>query len=166
MGISDNKKYHPFTITNVLDRELVIRMLKYEETLTKGEFGQMMYRNPLNKPFISLTVEKALNRKVLSDFGFTTTNADVDMYRTIFRTYFRSPEDYDEEVINSVHYMRENKCVFYKHPPIEIGQKIPNCELYELDGKTKTTLHQALTLRFDGVNTPQNYSIFAAFSLS
>lgn len=164
MGIGDNKIYTPFTTVNVLDRELVIRMLKYEEQLTKGEVGQMMYRNPLNKPFISLTIEKALNRMVLSEFGFTTTDADVEVYRTIFKTYFRSAENYDEEVINSVHYMRENKCVFYKNPPIVCGQKIPNCELYNLDGKTKTTLHQVL--QFDGVNTPYNYNIFAAFSLS
>ena len=57
---------------------------------------------------MSLDVEKMINRIVLNYFGFDTSNESVENYRTIFRTYFKSPNDYDVEVINSVHYMREN----------------------------------------------------------
>ena len=74
MGITP-KTRKPFTRNDILNRNLVIRMLRFEEELTKSEYGQNLYKNPLNKPFISLTVEKALNRKVLSEFGFDTSDA-------------------------------------------------------------------------------------------
>lgn len=156
-----NNEYRgTFTRKCVLNRELVIKMLKHEEQITRSEYGQSMYKNSFNNPFISLTVEKALNRKVLSDFGFDTSDESVECYRTIFKEYFRSPDDYDKEVIESVHYMRENKCVFYKYPPMKIGQRIPNVGLYQIDGKTKTTL-------YDAIGHPRpDYTVFAAFSLS
>jgi len=74
MGITSKTYAQPFTKDDVLNRDLVIRMLTFEEELTKSEYGQNLYKNPLNKPFISLTVEKALNRRVLSEFGFDTSN--------------------------------------------------------------------------------------------
>lgn len=149
-----------FTRDDVLNRDLVIEMLRREEELTKSNVGQNMYRNSFNNPFISLEVEKALNRLVLSEFGFDTSDESVEMYRTIFKTYFRSPKDYDREVIESVHYMRENKCVFYTFPPMRTGQKIPNVDLYRLDGETRTNLYDAI-----GHPRPR-YTVFAAFSLS
>lgn len=150
----------PFTHDNVSNRKLVIKMLKHEEQITKGEYGQSMYRNVYNKPFISLHVEKALNRKVLADFGFDTSETSVEMYRTIFKTYFKTPKQYDREVIESVHYMRENKCVFYENPPMKIGEIVPNVVLFRMDGKTETTLHDVI-----GYPRP-HYTIYAAFSLS
>jgi hypothetical protein len=160
MGIIKNTNTNRFTRECVLNKDLVMKMLKHEEEITKGTFGQDMYRNSFNDPFISLSVEKALNRQTLSDFGFDTSDESVQMYRTIFKTYFKSPDDYDREVINSVHYMRENKCVFYKHPSMKLGQRIPNVDLYRLDGETKTTLYDAI-----GHPRPE-HTIFAAFSLS
>lgn len=160
MGITTGGDTTPFTRDSVLNRDLVIQMLCREEEITKSQKGQDMYRNSYNNPFISLEVEKALNRMVLSEFGFTTTDEDVSQYRTIFKTYFKSPEDYDREVIGSVHYMRENKCVFYKHPRMKTGQRIPNVDLYRLDGINKTSLYDAI-----GHPRPQ-YTLFAAFSLS
>jgi len=150
----------PFTITNVKNKELVIQMLNYEEQLTKSNYGQSLYKNTLNKPLISLTIEYAINRLVLAKFGFDTTDRSVSMYRTIFKTYYNSPHDYDPDVLNAVHYMRENKCVYYKMPPLQINDKIPNCELYNLDGITKTTLHDTIN------NLNSKYTLIGAFSLS
>ena len=146
MGIIDDQKgLIEFTEEHLLDKELVIQMLTYEEKLTKSDYGQDLYRNPLNKPFVSLTIEKALNRKVLIHFGFSPSDASVEMYRSIFRTYFNSPTDYDKDVISSVHYMRENKCVFYETPDLHLGDSIPDCPLYTLDG-IPTTLFNVLAL--------------------
>lgn len=160
MGITKNSTSKRFTRESVLNKDLVIQMLRHEEQITKSSFGQNMYRNSFNKPFVSLTVEKALNRQTLSDFGFDTSDESVEMYRTIFKQYFKTPHEYDKEVIGSVHYMRENKCVFYNREPMKFGQKIPNVNLYQLDGTTETTLHDCI-----GSPAPK-YTIFAAFSLS
>lgn len=158
MGKISNTCLVPFTKQDVLNKELVIKMLNYEEALTKSDYGQGLYKNTLNNPLISLTIEKALNRATLSQFGFTTSGQSVEMYRTIFKTYYRDATDYDKEVLDSVHYMRENKCVYYKNKPLQIGEKIPDCELYNLDGKT-TTL-------YDAINKESDHTLIAAFSLS
>ena len=160
MGRQKEKKVIPFTKEYVLDKELVINMLQFEEEFTKSNEGQDLYRNPLNRPYVSLHIEKTINRIVLNNFGFNTLDESVEMYRTIFKTYFNSPDDYDEDVINSVHYMRENKCVFYKHPKLKIGAHIPDCTLYNLDGETETTLYNAINKH------NFNKVVIAAFSLS
>jgi len=160
MGKKDTDNTKPFTMNDVKNKQLVIQMLKYEEQLTKSEYGQSLYKNTLNKPLISLNIEKALNRLVLSYFGFNTSDLNVETYRTIFRTYYNSPNDYDKDVLDSVHYMRENKCVYYKSPPLQLGDKIPNCDLYEIDGKTKTTLYDVIN------KTKSDYTLIEAFSLS
>ncbi len=159
MGKIHNITTKPFTHDDVLNRSLVIQMLQYEEQLTKSDYGQSLYKNTLNRPLISLTVEKTLNRLTLSHFGFDTSDASVETYRTIFKNYYKSPTEYDKEVLDSVHYMRENKCVYYKELPLQIGDKIPNCSLYQLDGQTKTTLH-------DIINQNSAYTMIGAFSLS
>jgi hypothetical protein len=149
----------PFTSTHVKNKQLVIQMLNYEENLTKSDFGQNLYKNILNSPLISLTIEHAINRLVLAKFGFDTSDLSVSTYRTIFQTYYNSSSDYDPDVLNAVHYMRENKCVYYKQRPLEIGDVIPDCELYEIDGITKTTLYNI-------INKESKYTMIGAFSLS
>ena len=135
-------------------------MLNYEEELTKSKFGQSLYQNTLNKPLVTLNIEKSLNRLTLSHFNFNTTEDDVEMYRTIFKTYYNSPTDYDKDVLDAVHYMRENKCVYYKSHPLQLGDKIPNCNLYEIDGETATTLYDIID------KTNADYTMIGAFSLS
>ena len=163
MGRQKYIELKPFTGQHVKDRDLVIKMLEFETEYAKSEKGQMMYKNPLIFPGTSLTVEYAFNRVTLAEFGFETDDGSVDNYRTIFRTYFKSPTDYDKKVIDASYYMKNNKCVFYEKEPMLLGQKIPNCDLYELNGKTKTTLYDTI-LNNDG--TVPTFSIFAAFSLS
>ena len=134
-------------------------MLNYEEDLTKSDFGQSLYKNTLNRPLVSLTIEKTINRLVLSHFGFDTNDQNVEKYRTIFKTYYKGPTDYDVDVLNAVHYMRENKCVYYKDRVLQIGDKLPNCQLYNLDGQSKVNL-------YDTIDPNNNYTMIAAFSLS
>lgn len=149
---------NPFTIDDVKNKNLVIQMLNYEELITKSDTGQSLYKNKLNLPLVSLNVEKALNRLTLIHFNFDTSDESVELYRSIFKNYYRSATDYDKDVLGAVHYMRENKCVYYTKPIINIGDTIPNCDLYELDGKTKTSL-------YDIINN-SDYTLIESFSLS
>lgn len=160
MGKDKGGTYQPFTMENIKNKELVIKMLNYEEEYTKSDDGQIMYHNPLNRPLVSLTIEKAIQRIVLTKFGFDTSDESLANYRKIFKNYYESPEKYDQDVLNATHYMRENKCVYYKQPLIELGQKIPDCRLYQLDGITTTTLYNAINKK------PADYTLIAGFSLS
>ncbi len=148
------------TTDDILNKDLVISMLKYEESLTKSDVGKSLYSNPLNLPLVTSNIEKTLNRLTLSQFGFSTSDESVEIYRTIFKTYFAGPTDYDKDVINSSHYMRENKCVFYEQPILKIGDIIPNVELYKIDGKDKVMLYDILH------TNRAKRTVIAGFSLS
>lgn len=160
MGKKSIGNSKPFTTENVKDKELVIKMLQYEEQYAKSENGQALYRNSLNNPLISLTVEKTLNRITLSEFNFNTDDDSVETFRTIFKTYFRSSDDYDKDVIGASYYMRGNKCMFYKNKDIEIGEIIPNCKLSHINGTTQSDLYDIIK------KENANYTLIGAFSLS
>jgi len=159
MGRKDTKKLKKFTKGDVINRNLVIDMLKYEDNLAKSETGQQFYKNFLNKPHNSLIVEKLLNRMVLDHFGFDTSDESLENYRSIFLTYYQSPNNYDKEVIDSVYYMRDNKCIYCEAPILSVGDKIPNCKLYKINGVDTITL-------YDTINSEAPYTLIAAFSLS
>jgi len=160
MGKKEIRESIPFTSTHVKDKALVIKMLQFEENLAKNE-GQLLYGNPLNNPLISLTVEKIFNRITLTEFNFDTDDTSVETFRTIFSTYYNSPNDYDKDVINASYYMRNNKCMFYKEKDLMINDTIPNCELYNLDGKTTTSLYDVINENPNITNT-----MICGFSLS
>ncbi len=111
------------------NRDLVIRMLRWESEFMCSTEGQSRYKTQGSGQFISLDNGYAFNRMVLREFGFTTSDNSVANYRRIFQTYFRSATDYDADVINSSHYMRNNRCVFYTTARIQQGDKIPNVPL-------------------------------------
>ncbi len=160
MGKTTDKFLNKFESKDVENKQLVIEMLKYEEMITFSDMGQSLYKNTFNMPLTSLCVEKSLNRLTLKHFGYDTSDDNVEMYRKIFSHYFNSPLDYDKDVINSIHYMRENKCVFYKLPRIEIGSVIPLCDLYDHKTESKYELHNILK------DNKPSCSIIAAYSLS
>lgn len=160
MGRKDPNKTKPFTHNDVKNRDLVIKMLKFEEQYTKSEAGQSLYGDILNDPMISLTVEKMINRITLEHFDFDTDDENVETYRTIFRNYYKSSTDYDKEVLDSVHYMRENKCVYYNHKPLNIGDTIPDCNLLKINGKDVTSIYNEIK------DKNYKYTLLAAFSLS
>lgn len=159
MGRTEKITDIPFTMEHINNKELVIGMLKYENDIILGPIGKGIYSNPLFKPRISLTPEYSIHRKVLSHFGFNTSDENVKRYRSIFKHYYNSPTDYDHEVLSTVVYMRENKCLYYTAPTIDYGDIIPNCQLYNLDGVTTTTLYETLGNDFE-------YAFVAAYSTS
>lgn len=151
----------PFTMEDVNTRDMIIHMLQWEQDRMRSDIGQDRYKNPLNLPYVSLTNEYAFHRETLSHFGFDTSDESVENYRKIFPTYFRSPDDYDKEVINSAYYMKNNRCIYYTTPIINVGDTIPNVPIWTNDGETETTLYDVI--HKDG---GENMTIVAAFSMS
>jgi len=144
MGRYEVIKKIPFTGDHVKDKQLVIKMLQFEDSYTKQPETQELYKSKLNMTGVSLNIIYAVHRYVLNHFDFNTSDESVEIYRSIFRNYYKSPTDYDEEVLSSVFYMKANKCVYYKTPEIKIGDKMQNCNILHLDG-TKTTLFDVLS---------------------
>lgn len=148
-----------FTLDHIQIKELVINMLKYEDQLMFSDVGKSIYNNYYYYPTKSLDAVYTLHRIVLNEFDFDTSDESVDNYRKIFSYYYKSPIDYDIDVLSSVFYMRENKCVYYKSPMLKIGDTLPNCRLYELNGKSETNIYDQLGNNF-------RYGFIAGFSIS
>src|SRR5277367_4793514 len=146
-----------FTEDTLSDRKLIIEMLKYEDSIIKGRIGEKIYKNPSYGIAQTFDAELAIVRLVLDKFGFETGDDDVKNYDKIFKTYHKSATDYDSEVVNSVAYMRENRCVYYTSPEIKVGDVIKDCRLYEIDG-VETTIKKSLG--------DFNYAFIAGFSNS
>ena len=149
----------PFTKDHVKNRSLVIKMLKYEDEFGKSKDGQDLYRTKLLLPH-TLRPIYAIHRHVLNHFGFDTSDDSVKMYRTIFSTYYKSPTEYDKEVLDSVYYMKNNKCVYYQKPAPKVGDKLIDCNLLCIDGKTDVTLYSILE------NKKFKYAFIGGFSSS
>ena len=145
-----------FTQDDVNNRDLILQMLKYEDNYTRNQ-GQDIYRI-----YNQHTLEPgyAIIRHVLLHFGFFTTDDDVNIYRSIFKAYYRSATDYDKEVLDSVHYMKNNKCVYYTKPKLQIGMQIPDCNLLTTDNKSIQLQNIIDSVR------PFNHLFLCAFSMS
>lgn len=81
-------------------------------------------------------------------------------YREIFRTYYRGPDDFDEEIVDAVVYFRENRLNFYREPEIEVGSVLPDSRVYRLDN-TETSVYKEL-----GTSSDFERTIIAGFSMS
>lgn len=152
----------PFTPDDVLNRDLVIEMLTYEDSILHSNQGQCVYKNPVNNSLCSLEPQFVINRLTLSKFGFDTSDESIENFRSIFRNYYNSPTDYDEDVLSCSTYMRENRLMFYKTKEPEIGDTALNCPLLELslDDSAETTLHNVLN------KSPADFYLIHAFSTS
>lgn len=157
MGIE--KKLIPFGLTYIQNKQLILSMLEYEDKLFLSREGQQ-FLSEYGSNTTSLEGSKSIQRKTLNNFGFESSDADLANYRKIFHHYYTSSTDYDPQILNSVYYMRENRCLYYKSQPLKLGTQIPNLNIYGLDGKTQYDLHQLIKTK--------NYdkTILAAFSLS
>lgn len=141
--LTSKQQHADFGDRELHDRDMVIRMLTWESDHMCSPEGQARYKAAGSGQFTSLDNEYAFNRMVLREFGFSTSDTSVANYRRIFQTYFRSPTEYDEDVIGASHYMRNNRCVFYTSPVLNIGDIIPNVSLLMLDS-TESTLYNAI----------------------
>jgi hypothetical protein len=55
-------------------------------------------------------------------------------------------------------YMRENKCIYYKNPDYNIGDKFEDINIYDIYGKQINI--------YDKINKDSNYTLVGAFSNS
>lgn len=133
----------PFTQEDVANKGLVLRMLQHEDQLMVGPVGSTIFKDPTIPHLTDLETYYIFHRQVLADHGFSSTDEDVANYRSIFQAYYRGPTDYDGEVLSSVCYMRENKCVYYTAPSIDVDDAAPDVELATLGGES-TSLHAVL----------------------
>ena len=133
----------PFGHKDIQNRALILQMLRFEDSLFLGPEGKKIFGDTTFRHLNDLETYYTLHRQTLNAFGFTTTDTDVAKYREIFRNYYNGPHDFDDEVLNSVCYMRENKCVYYDAPFINVGDVLPDSELLTLSGES-TTLHAQL----------------------
>ena len=149
----------PFIDDDIKNRDLILKMLKYEDEIIHGDIGKSLYDNESYEHYSSLETTYVIHRMTLNAFGFKTNDDDIQNYRKIFKFYYNSPTDYDKEVIESVTYMRENKCIYYTAKNYDIDDTFENIELYDLTGKNKVNL-------FDKIDLKDNYTIVGAFSNS
>lgn len=163
MGKTSNNFKIPFTQNHVKDKKLVIRMLKFEDEYALSIKGQNHYKMKLNSPMESLMVIYSFHKHTLDHFDFDTSDQSVQNYRSIFKEYYKSPTDYDAEVLSSVHYMRANKCIYYKSPKLNIGEKMINCNLLTLGGKNIKLFD---ILSEQNFSNPYTSAIIASFSNS
>jgi hypothetical protein len=157
MGKKDN--LIPFDISIIKNKELILNMLKHEDELFLSEEGQN-FLNEYGNNITSLEGSKSIQRQILNNFGFESQDSDLKNYRSIFDNYYNSSKDYDADILNSVYYMRENRCLYYKSEPLKINQEIPNVDVYGLDGETINDLHLVIKSK------KYDKTILAAFSLS
>jgi hypothetical protein len=148
-----------FTNEIITNRELIIEMLKYEDQVIHGDIGKKIYNDNSYEHYTTHEAMYAIHRIVLSEFGFRTNENDVKTYRKIFQTYYSSPQVYDKEVMESVSYMRENKCLYYTGKDFRIGDIFEDINLYDLSGKNKIML-------FDKIQNDDKYTFIGAFSTS
>ena len=150
--------YNSFTIETVKDKNLIITMLKFEDTVIHGDVGKSIFNDDSYEHFTTLEAMLCIHRYVLNYFGFSNKEEDVTNYRKIFSNYYKSPTDYDNDVISSVTYMRENKCIYYKNPDYNIGDKFADINIYNICGKQINI--------YDKINKESNYTLVGAFSNS
>ena len=148
-----------FTNEIILNRNLIIEMLKYEDKVIHSDLGKNIYNDNSYEHYTTHEAMYAIHRIVLSEFGFKTDDDNVKTYRKIFQTYYSSPLVYDKEVMDSVSYMRENKCLYYSGKDYGVGDKFEDIKLYDLSGKNEVML-------FDKINNDDKYTFAAAFSTS
>lgn len=131
-----------FTQENVEDRDLILKMFKYEDSLLLGDIGQKIYKSYKGSQVTHMEAEKDIARLVLKHFGFSDKKSSLDVYRkNIGKTYYSDSKTYDEEIAYAVVYRRQNKLLYYTTPEIKINQIAPDISsLYTLD-ETKFSLH-------------------------
>lgn len=143
-----------FNASHIEDRDLVLRLLRYEDALFLSPAGQAVFANPAMSNIFSLEAGKTIQRATLCAHGFSATDASVAAYRTIFRRWSEDPE-----ILRAVFYLRENRCLYYTSPEIRMGDVVPDSPLLELSSDT-TSVHSVLAEQLSA------RTILAAFSVS
>jgi hypothetical protein len=88
MPLNRMSHLNDFTNEVILNRNLIIDMLKYEDKIILGDLGQKIYNDNSYEHYTSHEAMYAIHRITLSEFGFNTKDEDVKNYRKIFQSYY------------------------------------------------------------------------------
>jgi hypothetical protein len=123
----------PFEPEDGRNKELVLKMLVYEDSLIHGKEAQEAYRAFRAFGHHSMDVERMTARQTLAHFGYDTGDESLKLYREINRLYRDEDGRLDPEIRASVTYLRANRLLDYVHPPLVLGQAFPDplVHLYE-----------------------------------
>lgn len=161
------RKIIPLTIKHIKNKKLVINLLKREDALFQGDIGQKIFSNPLYGGLYSNEPQKIIQRKVLSDFGFSNDDNSLKLYRSIISHYYKNSTNYDKDVMNAITYFRENRCLYYKNQ-FNIGDKLIDVPLIKFDKKelkaSDSTLYAAIN--YGNKNIDFGGAILCSFSQS
>ena len=91
MGVGAPGQPRPYTPADVRNRDLVLAMLRYEDSLFRGTKGQALFKDASFEHLTNLEAYYTFHRATLAQHGFSTTEQDVETYRTIFLNYYTSP---------------------------------------------------------------------------
>jgi len=161
MGKVDNHiVLKQFTDVDIKNKELVLKMLKYEDDYYKSTEGQNIIKRKGMHNITSLEGGKTIQRLTLKEFGYNPNNDSLAKYRRIFHNYYNNSKDYDKDILSSVYYMRENRLLYYTTPKINIGERIPNCKLYDIGTGNNRNLYDILN------ETNNKQVILASYSMS
>jgi hypothetical protein len=81
----------PFNKNHISDKQLMLKMLQFEDNTFLSSQGQQFLKNYGDK-ITSLDGLKSIQRLTLNHFGFCSTDVDLNNYRTIFHHYYNSPK--------------------------------------------------------------------------
>lgn len=154
----DIKTLSKFTIEHLDNRQLIINMLKHEDSIIHGDIGKTIFEDPSYEHYSSLEGMHSIHRIVLHDFNFMNDDEAVQNYKKIFSKYYRSPTDFDAEVLQSVTYMRENKSVYYTKPDYNVGDTFKTLSVYDVS--------ENIINLIDKINPQDRYTFIGGFSTS
>lgn len=147
-----------FTIEHLDNRDLIIRMLKHEDSIILGDIGRTIFEDTSYEHFSSLEGMHTIHRIVLNDFNFINDDTAVQIYKKIFLKYYKSPTDYDLEVLESVTYMRNNKSVYYTNSDYNVGDTFKSVLVNDIN--------ENIINMIDKINSKDKYTIIGGFSTS
>jgi hypothetical protein len=133
-------------------------MLKHEDSIILGDIGKTIFEDTSYEHYSSLEGMHSIHRIVLHDFNFQNDDEAVQNYKKIFSKYYKSPTDFDEEVLQSVTYMRENKSVYYTTLDYNVGDTFKPIAVYDVS--------ENLINLMDKINPQDRYTFIGGFSTS
>lgn len=122
----------PFREEQLKNRKLVLGMLRAEDKLYMSDLGQEHINS--HGGIYSLESGKIIQRAILKRFGYQYDDESLKNYRSVIHHYYKSPHDYDKEVMSSVVYLRENRLLYYKTPLPCVGDIYKDVPLTDLKG--------------------------------
>lgn len=117
-------------------REEIIKMLQEEQKVRYSTGIQEAYTKQYlaskSEHYELVNIEQEIQKFVLNNFGFTTTQSSLEEYWKVPSTYWN-----DEEVKNSIFYMRLN---IFQYPKVKLNDDLIDVSLLNDETNLATNL--------------------------